>query len=514
MTTESNTVLNVEIKHNSFRLYPYKLARWNKKERILEGTAPSLDRAFTNFDFHFKRYKLKLNIYDKTNKMLILPIGVGLKFIEEKLREEYTPYQIIDNSEYYPEPRTVTPNLNEKYTNRSKYQAFSIDFLTSDKLFHTKLLALATGVGKTFCSVAAAFRLKMVMLVISPTLSDQWLASIESYTNCNRENGGIVLLRGCDSVDRAMSKPPKAAFYVTTPLTIGNWIEKGNNGDDLIKHLGIGIQCFDEFHMMYSENIFVNTHLNTKYTFYLTATPDRTDYSEKKIFKRIMNEIPVYGLKTFAEQNYYNIRCVNYNTHPEGYEISQCVTSKGLSAINYWNYLFKTPWRAMYVFSIIKTMIDKMIQSPSYTKDEKYLIYLAKIEHIDFAKQWFNKVYANTDLTTGNYTSEVKKSERRNETMNNIIFCTLGGGGVGLDIPNLRAVFVAVPYSSSIITMQVRGRLRELSDKEVYLFDFCDIGFADMKYQRNKRMGILKPYSRSYSERTFYWDDKNLSLKI
>ena len=57
-----------------------------------------------------------------------------------------------------------------KYEIRNRYQAEGLTFLTSDELFHSKLLALATGYGKTYTAVMAAFRLKLPILIISETL--------------------------------------------------------------------------------------------------------------------------------------------------------------------------------------------------------------------------------------------------------------------------------------------------------------------------------------------------------
>lgn len=509
MTDNLDQIVTIEIKHNSYRIYPYRWARYNKDEHKMIGTSPKLDKVFMKFDPHFRRYKLVMKIYSSKKKMLTIPIGIDLEFIKKKLDEDHVVYDIKDNSEEIIKARSATANLNPKMVIKDVYQARGITFLTSEKLFHTKLLALATGLGKTFCAIAAAYRKKTVALIISPTLSDQWVEKLEEYTNCNRENGGIVVIKGCKMIEKIIAgkaKPYiyKAAFYVSTPITLSNYEENGGSLNELGNILGIGIKCFDEYHQMFSANVYVDTHMDTAETFFLTATPLRSDYSERKIFSIITDKIPVYGFESFKKNDYYNLRLVNYNTMPSDYEKLKCFTSKGLSAIMYWNYIFESDWRMMYILGIVKYILDKLIKN---NPDTKVLIYLAKIEHLELAKKWFEKIYNPQGINVGNYTSAVKKSEKRSEMENNIVFTTIGSGGTGLDTSGLQAIFSLVPFSSPITSNQTLGRLRPLENGEVYFYDFCDTGFEVMEAQREKRMSYIKNRIKTKNEKSFSWKE-------
>ena len=68
----------------------------------------------------------------------------------------------------------------------------------------------------------------------------------------------------------------------------------------------------------------------------------------------------------------------------------------------------------------------------------------------------------------------VKKNKKRYEIRNNIIFTTIGSGGVGLDVSDLVATLSFVPYSSIIISNQMIGRLRESKTKELNVFMYLD----------------------------------------
>ena len=110
----------------------------------------------------------------------------------------------------------------------------------------------------------------------------------------------------------------------------------------------------DEFHMHWVQNVKINMAINCENTWYLTATPTRTDNGESRVFRRTMNKIPIYGEKTQTIRNDINLRLIDYNTYPTDYDIQSCMTYKGLSAINYWNYIFNNEKRRLYLLGMIK----------------------------------------------------------------------------------------------------------------------------------------------------------------
>lgn len=500
--------ITIEIHHDYYRIYPYKFQKWNRETKEVEGTCPELDKKFMIFDRMYHHYSLDLDIYDKKNKELRLPIGVNKEFIEEKLYNNNVEYEEIDKNNEFPIPREVNDlYLNDDLEIRDKYQAQGIDFLTSDELFHVKLLALYTGRGKTFCAISSIFRRKVPALIVSPTLKDQWLEKIIQYTNCTVDNKGITIINSSAKLDKLLKTSKEmlcSAFYITTATLLTNHIENYGTITDIIDRLGIGILCFDEFHTFYSKNVNICCHCDVANTYYLTATPGRSRYDENVIFKRLTEKIPVYGLETFKIDNYFNIRYVDYDTKPNEYEIQSCITSKGLSGILYWNYIFRSYDRKLYMISIIKMLLDKLLEEDS---DIKVLIYLAKKEHIREFYTILEKLYSKTNLKFGNYTTDTKKEYKRREIKNNIIFTTIGSGGVGLDIENLRAIFSIVPYSSSITASQMLGRLRPVPGKEVYFYDFDDKGIRSMDHQRNCRNTILRVKAKTIGHKTITMEE-------
>lgn len=500
--------------HSCFKLFPYYKSHWNKETRTLEGTCPKLDNMYHVFE-EFRGHVNKkdfLHRYNRKNKTLTLPVGFTLEAITEKLYENNVIYKIVDMTDKVITPRVVNYSLSEEYNLRNQFQVEAVDFLISDKLGYNKLLALSTGIGKTICSIFGAYKLKQPMFIVSETLCDQWLSKIEEYTDCTKENHGVIIRKGVDNLHMLLNKRReniKYAFIISTSATLSSYIEKYGTLNPLFDHLGIGILCFDEYHMNWAQNVNIESDVQVQNIWRLTATPSRTTRNEKRVFDKMTKDICVYGTKTISVNNYANLRLVDYNTYPSEEEKAGCYTSKGLSAVLYWNYIFSNPNKQMYMLGLTKMLLDPLLDEDS---DYKILVYLAKLEHITVFKQQLEALYEkeNKSLNIGNYTTASgKKKERLGQLRNRLIFTTVQSGGVGLDLENLKAVLCLVPYSSNITASQMIGRLRFIEGVELYYYDFVDLGFKSMDRQRFMRMQTLKIKSKQINRKEVTYEEVN-----
>lgn len=489
--------VKIFVYHNCFKIYPYIKSKWNKELHCMEGTCPKLDNQYLIFEEYrgFINKKDILHCYDKKTKTLTLPYGFGLKKIEEKLYENDVIYEIIDKKDVVVKPKEVNYEIQKDIKIRNKYQAESVEFLTNPKLGHSKLLALSTGIGKTVCAVFGAYRLKVPMFICSETLCDQWMDKISIYTDCNKSNKGVKIIKGTDNLHNLLNIPKeklKYAFVISTSSTLSSYLEKYGTLNPIYQHLGIGIFCFDEYHMNWAQNVQIESDCQVENIWRLTATPSRTVKNEKLVFDRMTKEISVYGLNTISLNNYATLRLVDYNTYPKEEEIGSCMTVKGLSAVLYWNYIFDNENRKMYILGMIKQILDPLLDTDD---TKKILIYLAKLEHIQIFKELLESLYEKEHkyIKFGNYTTDSgNKKIRLRQLKNRVIFTTIQSGGVGLDLDELVAVLSLVPYSSSITASQMIGRLRYIPDTELLYYDFIDLGFKSMEKQRFMRMNILK----------------------
>ena len=155
-----------------------------------------------------------------------MPIGVNINNVEELIMTSGNQIDFIDKSDEIINSRDVEYSINTKYEIRNRYQAEGLTFLTSDELFHSKLLALATGYGKTYTAVMAAFRLKLPILIISETLVQQWIERIEDYTEL-KTGKDVISIVGTQYLEDVIhgKVKPDASIYIVTINTLSKLME-------------------------------------------------------------------------------------------------------------------------------------------------------------------------------------------------------------------------------------------------------------------------------------------------
>ena len=101
------------------------------------------------------------------------------------------------------------------------------------------------------------------------------------------------------------------------------------------------------------------------------------------------------------------------------------------------------------------------------------------------------KKYPN--YSVGTYCGLVKDKElKEKELTKQIIIGTIGSMQNGKDIEGLQMLFPLTTFSSSIVTRQLLGRLRQIKDKDVYYFDFADISVPSIMDQRRDRDRVFR----------------------
>lgn len=488
--------INLKIYRNSIWVYPFVL-----RDRKVQCTCDTLFKHFSVYEPSKRRFILNINIYDSKNQILKVPIGFGEDRVIEILELDDFNINIEDDRRnQFSDHHLSNVEMKDGAIPRDKYQVDATDFLM-DSVKNQKMLLLDTGYGKTFCAIYSIVKLNMPALIISYNLSEQWIERISQYTNVDEDD--IYKISGRSSIEYLWKTNKTYSFYVSTNRTLTDYIEEYGNIDDLLHKMKVGIKVFDEIHDRYSSNICIDVNSNTKYTYYLTATPNRTDFVENKIFKKIFDGVERHGIYTRYEKIYCKLRLVDYNTRGTTLELKQCMMHKGFSAIKYFDYIFSDNMRKIYIIGIVKYLLDKI-----YNDDEtcKTLVIIPKIEYLDVMKEILDKMKNN--FIVGVYNSTIKQEERITVLNNsNVILSTLQSASTGLDLPKLRAILSLTPFRSSVIAHQLFGRLRDINDKNVYFYDFLDTCVTPMIRQRKERMRIIRPKSQEIDSKLFDYED-------
>ena len=257
------------------------------------GENVELERALTYRDFQaytdYPKY-----MYDTANQTLYVPRGFDPVILEQ----------------WNGRPVTVEPNKTNvanitysmKRPPRDETQKKAIRFLTGDGEFSSlrmnsqKVLIMPPSSGKTYCAISAIQQMGMRAIVImhTQTLKEQWIEKFAEFTSMGGPN--VIEISSSDQLHRYMKNRPSVnqkVFITTRKLLVSYCDRYGITAlSAVFERMGIGIKIFDEAHKEYARTLFIDYITNVKFTFYLTATFQLSNYGDNRVFQRAFNIVP------------------------------------------------------------------------------------------------------------------------------------------------------------------------------------------------------------------------------
>lgn len=462
----------IEVKHTSIHIHNYTL-----------GDCEQLEKRLSLWNPTYFRYESKGFMYYEDKKLLIIPRGIDINYIERVLDS-------VSEVNFTPDPyETISVKL--RVPPRDDIQRKSISFLIGENDFtYTKkyaqlLLNLQPGDGKTYISTASLTFLGMRTMVIThiERIKNQWLDTFTRMTDL--EDKQICVINSSKDIDKLFRKDNKYKVYLINHGTILSYAK--TNGwesiGELFRHLKIGIKIIDEAHLNFENIIKIDLNTNTKKTIYLTATFERSDYKENNLFNVCFKNVVRYGLETRKEKRKHIMYLgVLYNSKPGLDKQAYMTTMHGFNKIRYSEYQMTCEE----FFNALQYTIDYF-----KNKEGKMMIMSSTIDSVELIKHYLNERYS--DLTISAYHSKVSSEEKEKALEADIICTTPKSAGTGVDIPGLRTVIMAESYSSTVQADQVSGRLREYSDHDkTFYVELVDVGFTKVFSMYKKRLTIFK----------------------
>ena len=476
-------MLKVKVRRSAILIYPYTM-----------GMLDNLEKALSVWDNIIHKYTTHLYdfVEEENSKsgVLKIPKGFGVDMICDMLTMKGVAYELIDESDLWPEVRKVEIPMTK--TPRNQIQENSTDFLneTFTKLCGQAFLQLDTGVGKTFTCVNHASKKGFTTLVVSYNLTNQWIERIMNYTSLvsGKDVAPIIGTQTFKDIIDGKMKKPEAAFYITTTNTLVLMAQTyGKESLQKIADvLGIGIKIFDEAHTHYLMFNTIDLNMQTCETIYVTATPGRSNKTEDRLYGKIYRLVPSYGDFTSKLNNYYIVKYITYDSHSMARDRRGFKTQRGLSSVLYTKFLWKK-WGV----ELCRMIMHYALPILKEDNEGKILIVTDQLQDIAFGKAQMEKEYP--EYSVGTYCLLIKDPVLKEAQLEKrIIFGTLGAMQNGRDISNLRAIFPLSAFSSKIVTHQLLGRLRYIPNKYVYYFDFADISVYNTIEQRKERDIVLR----------------------
>jgi superfamily II DNA or RNA helicase len=478
ISTRGDKSKTIIVKHGHYVVRNYKM-----------GDSPKLERMLSFFDRMYFRPVMIGGIYMKSFRELRIPRGFPFQMLcnmlpgyKPELNLKYFPYDSINVKLQIP-PRSEIQKIAiahmicaEPYTNLAKYTQ--------------QLITMDTGEGKSYSAVAAVCFQGAKAVVFCPTqkISKQWKDYFLQYTNMKEDD--IVILKGAEMCKKVISGDIEAKVYV---LVINTFVSLYNNNslvlvEDFLKATRAKIKIMDEAHRNMDAMVKLDTIANFRINYYLTATSDRSDKNEDRIYQSLFKNVPKNDGMKLEEEAHINVIIKKYWLRVDSNAKRIMKTRMGLNAMLYEKYLMTHGGKEKSLFpemAKICRWIDK--HNPN---NNKILLLTSTIEGIEKLTKFAQKVYPNKKITT--YHSKLSKEEKADFANGDVIIATEKGAGYGVDIDKLQFMINIVTYSSKVGAKQFKGRLRRMQNgEEVYYFEMVNFDFPSTYKQYMNRKPFL-----------------------
>lgn len=327
---------------------------------------------------------------------------------------------------------------------------------------------LQTGKGKSYIGVRLTTIFECPTLVVCDGLVEQWIDNYIEKTDVDPSD--IWIIQGIDSLkklwDIIKSKGKLPSIVVGSLKTLSRYSQYKDENyrvfpriNELMKALGIGMAIFDEFHLNTHAIVMLLLVLNIRKNVFLSATPQRSDKAEQKIYEIIFPSGIVGGSSIYDRY---------VDTTMRGYELDLHMSSNkfenysyGYSHIKYESRLLQKAAFIDGFQSVLQRTIQHDYLNYRVKGETKCLVFVSTVRMAEEMAARLSSVFPGIDVRT--YTASDPIDNLYDAE---IIISTPKSCGVGKDIKGLITVINTVSMSSQPSIKQMFGRLRKLRDNK------------------------------------------------
>lgn len=454
------------------------------------GDCPKLEYFFTIFDPVTHSYYMKGLDYDQKRKVLILPRGLDISWLEYTLNGDATVDKNYDEFDYVSEPIMI------KNLPRDNEQKEALRFILGKAEYHNNSVKsqlginLNTGKGKTYVTIAAIsyWLVRSMVIANSKGIINQWRDKILEYTDIKPRE--IYIIEGSNSIDRLYTRDiGQYKIYLASHATLKSYGDRygWDKITQLFKYLKIGIKVYDEAHQNFDNILKIDFYTNTYKNLYLTATPKRSAQSEDQIYQLAFKNMPKIDLFKEDSDPHTQYMAIHFNSKPSPNIISMCKNKFGFNRIKYIDWVIENERFLDFAY----VLMDKIF---NLTKDgSKALIYIGTNNAIGKFYEFLSNAYPQYMRQVGIYTSIIPDDQKEDMLNKRIILSTTKSCGAAMDIFGLKVtVVLAEPFRSEVLTRQTLGRTR--ANNTLYI-DCVDDGFFYCKSYFNSKKPIFNKYA-------------------
>ena len=459
---------------------------------------PTLEKPFQIFDPVTHKINYQGLYYDKDNRRLYMPAGIDLWWVKSALNEKY--YTRINHVPY----KKMDRQIGIKYRPKDERQEEALRFMCGVSEYERNgdlyqlSVNLNTGAGKSYCSIAtmAFYSINTMIITGSNSLLSQWESEILKYSTIRREE--IVRISGSDYCNMILlgssGKAANGKVFLCSHGTLRSFGERYGMDkiSKLFEVLGIGLKFYDEAHTNYYNMCMIDFFTNVYKTYYVTATPGRSNWKENQIFQISLKNVPAIDL--FDESlNHTSYIAIKWNSNPSAMAISACKSRiYGMDRNKYINYVTNKK-----EFYDMLTIIMEMVNTAT-SKGGKVLMYIGTNEGILRVYYWIAHNYPQYLGRIGIFTSIVSKEDKLIEKQKTLLLSTTKSAGLGEHIEGLKmTILLAEPFKSEILARQTLGRTR--NDNTLYI-ELVDMGFLYCRKFYQAKLPVFNKYAKDVSD--------------
>lgn len=458
------------------------------------GDSPQLEESFRVYDPITHKFSFFGLYYDAENKKLYLPAGLDLwkirKYFDQAYykRESHHPFQNLEN-------------VLIKYKPRDEQQQEALRFMVGVNDYVNNQYApqlsvnLNTGKGKTYCSIATVcfFKIKSMIITGSNSLLSQWADEVVRYTNISYNE--ILQISGSDSINMILAgrsqKAANAKIFLCTHGTLKSFGDTygWDKVYELFEVLGIGMKFFDEAHTHFENMLMIDFFTNVFRTYYVTATPGRSNWKENRIYQLSIKNVP--GIDLFDQDNdpHTSYIAIKWNSKPTPQQISRCKNKYGLDRMRYIDYVTNQST----FYDMLRVIMELVIKCKG-----RVLFYIGTNDGILRVYWWISQNYPEFLGDIGIFTSLLSPQEKLKEKQKKLLLSTTKSAGLGEHIEGLKMTIVlAEPFKSEILARQTLGRTR---DSGTVYIELVDMAFVYIKRFYFAKLPIFNKYATDVSD--------------